>query len=170
MPDVCDLVLDDHEQLRRRFAELDEQRRSAEPARLGELWEPLAVQLELHAATEEEVFYPVLLREGVRAEEETTDALSDHNDIRDAVRRAGEASPGDEDWWAAVDDAREANSAHMAEEERGAIADLRANAPDGERRELGAKWASFTEAHAGLRGLTVRDRSPDAYLAEHAGR
>lgn len=170
MPDVGDLVLDDHEQLRRRFAELDEERAAAAPRRLGELWGRLAAQLELHAAAEEEVFYPALLRAGVRAEEETTDAISDHNDIRDAVGRAGEAAPGDPAWWAAVDAAREANSAHMAEEERGALADLRANAAEQVRQDLGSSWTDFVEAHAGMRGLEARDRDPAAYLAEHGDR
>ena len=47
--------------------------------------------LELHAAAEEEVFYPALLQVGLAAhrpagvEDETLDAIKDHNEIRDAV-------------------------------------------------------------------------------------
>lgn len=168
MPDVCDLILDDHEAFRRRFAELDERRGGrAGTEVLRELWDPLAAHLELHAAAEEAVFYPMLLDEGVRAGEETDDAINDHNEIRDAVRRAGGEAPGTEPWWQAVDDAREANSAHMAEEERGAIADARSNAPGDRRDALGARWRAFTDEHAGMRGLEAHDRDPDAYIREH---
>ena len=53
--------------------------------------ERLAAFLELHAAAEEEVFYPALLQIGLAAhrtagvEGETFDAIHDHNEIRDAI-------------------------------------------------------------------------------------
>lgn len=59
MPDICDLSLDDHETLRRRFAELDQQR-DAGPEALARMWDPLATLLDLHAAAEEEVFNPAV--------------------------------------------------------------------------------------------------------------
>lgn len=168
MPDICDLILDDHEHFRRRFAELDELHSAEAVAdRLKEVWAPLADRLDLHAAAEEAIFYPMLLEEGVRAEEETSDAVSDHNDIRDAVRRAAEVTLGSGEWWSAVDDAREANSGHMAEEERGAIADARRHAPDERRTELGARFVRFGEEHAGMRSLEARDKDPAAYVRAH---
>lgn len=168
MPDICDLILDDHETQRRRFAELDELHDAASEL-LGERWAPLADLLELHAAAEEKVFYPELLRTGKRAEEETDDAISDHNQIRDAVKRANGAEPGSDDWWQAVNDAREANSDHMGEEERGAIADMRANADKGDRLRLGDEWTSFAAEHAGMRGIEAEDKDPDRYIEQHGG-
>ncbi|PZS15585.1 MAG: hypothetical protein DLM54_12435 [Acidimicrobiales bacterium] len=44
MPDICDRSLDDHETLRRRFAELDQQR-DAGPEALARMWDPLATGL-----------------------------------------------------------------------------------------------------------------------------
>ncbi len=166
MPDVCDLVLDDHETMRRRFAELDERREDKEVA--AELWAPLAELLELHAATEEELFYPALLRAGVRAKEETDDAINDHNEIRDAVAKAAGRSPGSKEWWDAVDEAREQNSDHMAEEERGALADMRSNGSADEREALGARWLSFKDEHAGMRGIAAEDKDPEEYVQEHS--
>ena len=163
MPDVCDLILDDHEILRRRFAELDEQR-DGDREVLDVRWSPLADLLELHAATEEEIFYPELLHSGTNAEDETEDAIEDHNKIRDAVRRARGAEPGSEQWWQAVRDAREANSDHMAEEERGALADLRAHDAREERLRLGDQWVAFTTEHAGMRGLQEKDRDAESYM------
>ncbi|MST32745.1 hypothetical protein GHK86_08420 [Acidimicrobiaceae bacterium USS-CC1] len=167
MPDICDLILDEHEHQRRRFAELDEVRDAAADV-LARRWEPLATLLERHAAAEEAIFYPALLQVGVAAEEETEDAISDHNDIRDAVRRANGVEPGSEEWWQAVRAAREANSDHMGEEERGALADLRAHDDAEGRRALGDRWTAWSAAHADGSGVPDHDRDPDAYIRGHA--
>jgi hypothetical protein len=45
----------------------------------------LAILLEAHADAEEKLFSPRLLDVGKEGDEETDDAISDHNDIRDAV-------------------------------------------------------------------------------------
>ncbi|HET9731310.1 MAG TPA: hemerythrin domain-containing protein [Acidimicrobiales bacterium] len=168
MPDICDLILDDHHTFRRRFAELDELRAAgAAPERLAPLWEPLSELLEVHAAAEEELFYPRLLKKGDNADEETEDAISDHNEIRDAVRRARGAEVGTDDWWKAVLDARHANSDHMAEEEREGVADFRVNAEPEVRDDLGGRWLSYKDRHAGGRDVDVTDKDPDAYIASH---
>ncbi len=166
MPDICDLILDDHETQRRRFAELDLERGSS-PETLASRWQPLADLLELHAAAEEKVFYPALLERGVKAKEETEDAIKDHNQIRDAVKRASAAEAGSEDWWGAVLAARQANSDHMGEEERGALADLRVHDSDEGRRRLGDRWLTFCTEHAGMKGINADDRDPGTYIAQN---
>ncbi len=88
--DITQLILDDHHEQRRRFALL-EQMGSASGAALSDVWARLAVFLEVHAAAEEEIFYPELVklalapRPVARAEPETLDAIYDHNEIRDAI-------------------------------------------------------------------------------------
>ena len=166
MPDICDLILDEHEVFRRRFAELDDNR-DAETGVLDGIWQPLGELLDRHAAAEEQLFYPELLRCGARAREETSDAISDHNEIRDAVRDAADRGLGSSHWWDAVSRARRANSAHMAEEERGALADLRGNVGRDDREELGARWLRFSDEHAGGRDIDTSDKDVDAYIAEH---
>ena len=52
MTDVTQLILDDHETFRSRFAELDDLRN--DPSRAGPVWEALARLLEVHASAEEE--------------------------------------------------------------------------------------------------------------------
>ena len=169
MPDVCDLILDEHEQFRRRFAEMDQLRSErADPSRLEQVWGPLADKLEVHASAEETVFYPRLLAEGRRGEEETSDAIDDHNQIRDAVRRAGSEDVGSDEWWDAVLAARSANSDHMAEEEREAIPDFRVNAPSEQREEIGAAWIGHENDHAGGRRVDTSGKDKEAYLSRHA--
>ena len=166
MRDICDLILDDHESLRRGFAELD-QSRGHPPERLRRLWEPLAALLEVHAAAEEEVFYPALLDNGRRAKDETLDAIKDHNEIRDAVAAARSAEVAGDAWWTAVGDARKANSDHMAEEEQGALADLRANTPESLRGALGEEFAAYETDHRGERDLDETDKDPEEYVRRH---
>ncbi|MGH3672993.1 MAG: hemerythrin domain-containing protein [Pseudonocardiaceae bacterium] len=145
MADITQLILDDHETFRREFAALDD---TGEPEQLGEIWEPLAALLDLHAAAEEEIFYPALLRRGDDAEDGTLDAIGDHNEIRDGVREAVQHPIGSSRWWVAVRKVRDANSEHLAEEEDGALADFRRNAPLRVREDLGRRFLEFKTSHA----------------------
>ena len=76
--DITELILDDHHEQRRLFAFLEQIDRS-DTESLSAVWGRLAVFLELHAAAEEAIFYPVLLRVGIAArrkagvEDETLD-------------------------------------------------------------------------------------------------
>lgn len=168
MADICELILEEHEQMRRGFAQLDELAGAdAEATALRGAWSPLAEQLDRHADAEERHFYPALLHTGQQGDEETDDAIGDHNEIRDAVQRAGSLEVGTPPWWEAVNAARAANGDHMAEEERGALADFRAHADPAQRDELGAAWIAFMAAHPGSRGVDRSDKDPAAYIDEH---
>ena len=170
--DIVELILSDHHEQRRMFAILDEA--GQDPARLGPVWRRLSILLEVHADAEERLFYPRLLEAGNGADgadsarEETTDAVRDHNDIRDGIRRADQYPVGSEDWWQAVTDARTANSDHMAEEEREALADFRRHASLQARHQLGIEFAVYEAAHAG--GVPLADKDPGRYLEDHDAR
>lgn len=163
MPDITSLILDDHDWFRRQFARLDDLTDADE---LAKVWQPLADLLDVHAAAEEEIFYPHLLRRGDDAEDETLDAIGDHNDIRDAVMAAAQHPPGSQAWLTAVRQAREANSEHMAEEEDDGLADFRRHAGPALRDELGRKFLEFKKQHKGGRDLEVTDLDPQAYVEE----
>ncbi len=169
--EITQIILRDHEQMRQAFARLDELRRAADhhedvADRLEREWQALAKLLDVHAAAEEELVYPLLLRRGENAEEETDDAVRDHNDIRDAVRDAHGQQVGSEPWWDAVLRAREANSDHMAEEEREALPDLRLHTEPEVREDVGRRWMDYKRAHPSADGLD-RDLDPDSYIADH---
>jgi hypothetical protein len=163
MPDITSLILDDHEWFRRQFAALDD---LDDPNELAAVWGPLADLLDVHAAAEEEIFYPELIRRGDDAEAETLDAVGDHNDIRDGVRDAARLPVGSTEWHAAVRRARMANSEHMAEEEDEAIADFRRNADPALRDELGRRFLAFKAEHEGTRGLDTSDVDPQRYVRQ----
>lgn len=166
MPDITQLILDDHDEMRRRFAALDEP--GLGPERLSEEWAPLAHLLEVHADAEEAVFYPRLLRQGSDGEDETEDAISDHNKIRDGVRAAAGHDVGSASWWEAVGEARKENSEHMAEEERGPLPDFRAHSTVSERETLGEDFVAAKRADpGGAAGLV--DKDPSGYIRDHTG-
>ena len=164
MRDVTDLILDDHAEMRRQFADLDN---AASDEQRADVWASLSVLLDLHAATEEAVFYPHLLRHGAQAEEETDDAIRDHNAIRDGVAGARRAPVGSQQWWAAVGKARQENDEHMAEEEREALPDFRRHATDELRHELATRFLAFKAGHPGGQGADTGDKDPTEYIEEN---
>ncbi|MGM7645646.1 hemerythrin domain-containing protein [Nocardia sp. JW2] len=165
--DITELILDDHREQRRLFAILEQ----IDPKNvdvLAAIWERLAAFLELHAQAEEEIFYPELLRVGIsarrtrRVEDETLDAIGDHNDIRDAVGEVARHKVGSPEWFAAVAAANTANGDHMAEEEREGLTDFRRLAGLGERHRLAVEFAAYEARHyAGVRPV---DKDPEGYV------
>jgi hypothetical protein len=167
--DITQLILDDHHEQRRLFAILEQIDRSDTDS-LSAVWGRLAAFLEVHAAAEEAIFYPVLLEVGIAArrragvEEETLDAIGDHNEIRDAVAEAARHPVGSDGWYAAVAAANLANGDHMAEEEREGLTDFRRLAGLRQRHDLAVAFAAFEARH--VTGVQPVDKDPAAYVSE----
>jgi Hemerythrin HHE cation binding domain len=167
--DITQLILDDHHEQRRLFAILEQIDRS-DTGTLQAVWGRLSAFLEVHAAAEEEIFYPELLRLGVAtgavgsAEAETIDAIHDHNDIRDAIALVGEHVVGSNEWFDAVAGVNLANGDHMAEEEREGLTDFRRHAGLELRHELAVAFASFEARH--FAGVPPVDKDPESYVRE----
>ena len=168
--DITQLILDDHHEQRRLFAMLEQIDRD-DAATLKALWGRLAAFLEVHAAAEEEHFYPALLRLGKgaggksSAEDETKDAIHDHNEIRDAVAAVRGHAVGTNGWYKAVAAANKANSEHMGEEEREGLTDFRRHAALQLRHDLAIAFAAFEAVH--VTGIDAQDKDPKTYIAEH---
>ena len=167
--DITQLILDDHHEQRRLFAILEQVGRT-DSAALSAVWARLGVFLELHAAAEEAIFYPALLQVGLVAgrrtgtEEETLDAIRDHNDIRDAVEAVARHQVGSDGWFAAVVAANLANSDHMAEEEREGLTDFRRLAGLQQRHDLAVAFALFQARN--FAGVPAVDRDPEGYVRQ----
>ncbi len=167
MADIIELIYEDHDWFRRHFFYLDDARTEEE---LAAVWEPLALRLDIHAAAEELIFYPALLQRGAAGdpEEETEDAVHDHNAIREAIREAAQQPVGSPEWFAAVGRARTENGEHLDEEEREGLPDFAKSASPGLRHELAMKWLRFYYSHPGGRGVDTSDTDAEEYLAEHS--
>ena len=74
---------------------------------------------------------------------------------------------GSDAWWAAVRDADEANSDHMAEEEREDLVDFRRHADLQTRHEIAVQFIVYENQHAS-RGITPRDKDPQEYVTENS--
>ncbi len=169
--DITQLILDDHHEQRRLFAILEQIDRSDVDA-LAAVWKRLGTFLEVHASAEEELFYPELLRRGKgagdsdSAEDETEDAIKDHNEIRDAVAAVAGKAVGSSEWFDAIAEANEANSDHMAEEEREGLADFRMHTDLALRHDLAVRFAVFEAKH--VDGVRAVDTDPKVYIAQHS--
>jgi len=168
--DITEIILEQHHQQRRMFALLDEMPRGDTDA-LGAMWDRLAAFLEVHAEGEERYFYPVVLRLGKGnpdsdVHDEVEDAVKDHNEIRDAVRAAGEHRVGTDAWWTAVWEARKANDDHMAEEEREDLLDVRHHVDLQTRHDIAVQFLTYEAKHAV--GIPIRDKDPETYIQENS--
>jgi Hemerythrin HHE cation binding domain len=167
--DITQLILDDHFEQRRRFALL-EQMDSASVAALSDVWARLGVFLEVHAAAEEEIFYPQLVKLALaprplaRAEPETLDAIYDHNEIRDAIAAVGPHPVGSPDWRDAIAAVNLANGDHMAEEEREGLTDFRHSVSLPQRHELAVRFLTFEARN--FAGVQPVDKDPQEYLQQ----
>lgn len=167
MADIVELIYADHDWFRRQFFYLDDARGEDE---LRAVWEPLAARLDTHAEIEEQVFYPALLKKGKAGdpEDETEDAVHDHNKIRDAVREAERHQVGSDAWFEAVGRARTENGEHLDEEEREAIPDFIKSASLQLRHDLAVEWLKLYHAHPAGKGIDSSDRDVQEYLDENS--
>jgi len=163
---VTDLIRMDHDWFRGKFAALDQARGNGDA--LPALWKELSDRLEVHAAAEETLFYPRLLKDDKDSVDDTEDAIRDHNEIRDGIRDSEAHTIGDEAWWKAVDATNRANTEHMEEEEEGPLREFDEFALPTEQREVAVAFAAFERDHAGRRGISTEDRDPELYIEENA--
>lgn len=98
-------------------------------------------------------------------EEETLDAIKDHNEIRDAVAAVGKCRVGTKAWFKAVAAANKANGDHMAEEEHEGLTDFRRQAPLKLRHDLAVRFAAYETSH--VMGVTPVDKGPKKWVADY---
>lgn len=167
MADIIELIYEDHSFFRTHFFYLDDAKTEEE---LAAVWEPLALRLDIHADAEETVFYPALLKKGKAGdpEDETEDAIEDHNAIRDAVAEAQKHKVGTKAWFEAVGEARKQNGEHLDEEERDAIPDFIKSSTPALRHELAMQWLKFYADHAEGKGIDTSDKDAESYIKENS--
>ena len=169
--DITQLILDDHQEQRRLFG-IIEQIAATDTVSLAAVWKRLSAFLEVHALAEETMFYPTLLKAGKgaggksSAADETRDAIKDHNEIRDAIASVATHELGSNSWFKAVALANEANSDHMAEEEREGMTDFRITVDLATRHQLGVQFIAFETRN--VNGVVAQDIRPKEYIRKHS--
>jgi Hemerythrin HHE cation binding domain len=166
--DITEIILADHEEQRRMFARLDDVD-LADTKTLQALWTRLSAMLEVHAQAEETHFYPELLKLGKRLDDssevdETKDAISDHNDIRDGITEAATHDVGSDNWWKGVTVARKANDEHMGEEEHEGLREFRVHVDHETRHRIAVAFVAYEAEH--VTGVPIVDKDPERYVAD----
>jgi Hemerythrin HHE cation binding domain len=162
--DITDLIFAEHEDLRRRFAELVGLKTGAEEA-----WDSLASLLAVHAAAEEAILYPAIVKAAYKdADAETADALGDHNLIRKSIRDAAKVTGESPEWWKIVKECRGVTEPHLLDEERDVLPDFREDSTPKLRLKLGAEWVAFHAAHIGGREITDNDVDPTKFIGANS--
>ncbi|CAA9325856.1 MAG: hypothetical protein AVDCRST_MAG16-1042 [uncultured Frankineae bacterium] len=164
--DITVLIRSEHDAFRRAFTEIEQ---LTDKQELTTRWRELSDQLEVHAAGEEQVFYPELLHEVDDSEGDTEHAVKDHNEIRETTRKVDDHEVGSDAWWEAFREAREATVDHLGEEESDVLPPFQEEVSEDKRGELGMAWMKFLEDHESAKGLSRDEPDPKEYVEEHTG-
>ncbi|MEO8133430.1 MAG: hemerythrin domain-containing protein [Betaproteobacteria bacterium] len=116
--DAIDLLLEDHRRVDAMFEEYESAKESDDEGEKLERVEAICMELTIHAAIEEEIFYPAA-REALGEEgaDVLDEATVEHTSIKDLVAQLAEAQPGDEMYDAKVKVLGEYVKHHVDEEE-----------------------------------------------------
>jgi hemerythrin superfamily protein len=143
-PDAVELLLEQHDEIRRLFGEYAEL--SAQPSnRKDELAELLVLHLVKHAEVEELVFYPAVRSEIDGLDAEIDEDLEEHHAAELLLWEVDKMTSSDERFDAKVAVLRELVSHHLEEEEQDLFPQVRDAIPEERRRQLGA---AMVRAHA----------------------
>ena len=114
------LLKEDHQRVKKMLEELDSTTERAEKTRKDGLAK-LKQELTIHEAIEEEIFYPAL-KQHAEAKEIVLEAFEEH-DVVDAIMSEIEATPTEDERWAAKFSVMKENLEHHIEEEEGEMFD-----------------------------------------------
>ncbi len=117
-------------------------------------------------------FYPQLLPVGTggggedSVGSEVKDAVKDYKETREGIRKTRQQEPGSDEWWAAVLQTREANSDHMAKEQREDLPDFRRNSDC--KREMRSRCRSSGYESEDATGIVPGTRTPTRTSTEES--
>ena len=142
MTDLTELIVAEHERIRRLFSALEDVARYASrqagrrgPLLLEESWARLAAVIAAHAEAERRVLYPALAAAGAGQP-----APPGHRGLLECVEQVGRHVPGSAAWRRAVAVARAGTRAHFSAEEQ-LILEFRQRTDRVRREALGRQWA-----------------------------
>jgi iron-sulfur cluster repair protein YtfE (RIC family) len=131
--DALSLLKSDHEDVKKLFKELEaEEDQEA-------IFNQIKGALEVHAAIEEEIFYPAVKKaRSEEVKEEVREAYEEHKQVKALLAAIAEISPDDESYWAKLKLLKEDVEHHVKEEEGEMFPDARKYLRD-KLEDLGAQ-------------------------------
>lgn len=115
-PDAIDLLIDDHEKVKKLFKEFEKLAKKGDVEGKLEVAEKICEELTLHAQLEEEIFYPTA-RSAIQDDNLMNEAEVEHASAKDLIAQILAMSGDDEMFDATVKVLSEYINHHVAEEE-----------------------------------------------------
>jgi len=131
------LLKEDHKRVAGIFEKLEPTTERALKTR-EELFTKLNDELEVHAAVEEQIFYPVL-KEAAETREITFEAFEEHRVVKELLKELASTSKDTEEWTAKLTVLKENVEHHVEEEEGEMFKKARKVLTDDEAEELGSR-------------------------------
>jgi hemerythrin superfamily protein len=113
---VIEKLQRDHEKVEKLLDKLMDSGDGAQKTR-ADLARQVRLELEAHTAFEEEVFYPAVRSAGDGADTEVSEAIDEHNEVKEMLERLKETDPEAEDFLDLIGSIREAVQEHVQHEE-----------------------------------------------------
>lgn len=140
--DVVDLILADHEELKRQFDRL-----RTDPASRPTLVPLMTSLLTAHSRAEEAEVYPAARDAGAR--EDVEHSQKEHLEADRLARKLGETDPDSADFESTLMELIDAVKHHIEEEEETVLADMRKLMDSSQRTELGQAFLTSRAEHLG---------------------
>lgn len=164
--DAIEVLLHDHREIRQYIEKF---RSSDDKDAQREAFEALVDELAHHTAMEEEVFYPAVMDEVPRAEDEVREGIEEHHVADSVIEEAQRIGPDDEQWEAKVTVLCESVEHHVEEEEQELFPKVRGGMSVGRLGMLAADLQAFKERFE-LEQKTVDELRAEAAEADIEGR
>ena len=145
MPDVVDLIMQDHREVERLFAELKEH-----PEKRPLLVPVLTAVLTAHSRAEEAEVYPVAKDEAGETEE-VAHSQEEHAEAEQLLLKLSETDPTSPAFDDVLDKLVESVTHHVEEEESTVLPGMRERLDERRREELGLAFAESRARHMGDR-------------------
>jgi hemerythrin-like domain-containing protein len=140
-PNALDLLKADHRKVEDLFARFEKTGPSAHKRR-QQLVDSMIEELSIHAAVEEEVFYPAARREVAAAKDDVLEALEEHHVVKWTLSELERMEPTDERYAAKVAVLMDTVRHHVDEEEKQLFPTIRKALSAPRLRELGEELAA----------------------------
>ena len=142
MPDVVDLILQDHRQVEELFEKL-----KSDPEQRAGLVPVLTTLLTAHSRAEEAEVYPAAAKAG--GEDDVEHSQEEHVEADRLLARLAECDPGSSEFDAALEDVVKAITHHVEEEESTVLPGMRERMGEDELNRLADAFLASRAEHLG---------------------
>lgn len=141
--DPYKLLMNDHRSVEHLFERLAKTRDQDAELR-EELFDSLREELEIHTTIEEQLFYPEM-RKHAATKELVGDALKEHSEVKEMLRKLDKLPVAEEAWLGKVDELKRMVQHHVSDEEDKMFPAAQREVPEQRAQELGRQLHEMKE-------------------------